>query len=191
MESTKLKNYIKYGYRSSNNVLKRKITIFKFYLLEVLFILTYPLAILGPMIRLAYYKTYIDTRNSKKFRLFNSFNEFNNNKRLVTLILSSLLQKLILLGILLVLALICLMIYLISLGLYLIVKDSMVYIITVIPFVILSIGYLYYIFFLVIPVEQILLVEPSTNVSKVLRMSFQSASRDSKHKYLVFIALSL
>lgn len=185
MKKKRFTNYFKQGMISSRGISNN---IFKFYLLMILFYITYPFVIIGSIVRLAYFRNNNNLINGRGFKLIDSFRDSNDPKFLKKVMLTSLIQRLFLCGLFLVFTLIGSLFYAISFGLYnTLISDFSVYYLAYIPISILVIIYLWYVIFVVIPIEQIYINNNDLNIINCIKYSLLSGFSNKFNLVLSFI----
>ena len=183
MKLKSLKEYIGDGLSKTKPIFKNKTNILKFYFLEFLYIVTLPLVITGPLVRLAYYNMVKNVSNGyKSYNVFDNFKSLADTKVVTKAILSSLIKDSINLSILLVLVLLSAPFFGLGWVLYINSGETAYFIIGVIPLSIMIIGYVYYLLFMHMPLTQVIVENPNISICETLRLSYTSYSKSDKHQ---------
>jgi len=169
MELKSFREYYKKGLTASSG--KYNKYIINFYLIEILLYITMPFVLIGTTVRLAYYRLYSNLNNNKIFKLSESFEDSNDLTFLKKVMISSLIQRLLIVSLILLLSLIGLLFYLIGYGVYLMTLDNVSLIIGYVPLILLSLLFLYYLLFVNIPVEYIYIKDKNVNISNAIKRS--------------------
>lgn len=169
MELKSFREYYKKGLTASSG--KYNKYIINFYLIEILLYITMPFVLIGTSVRLAYYRLYSNLNKNKIFKLSESFEDSNDLTFLKKVMISSLIQRLLIVSLILLLSLIGLLFYLIGYGVYLMTLDNVSLIIGYVPLILLSLLFLYYLLFVNIPVEYIYIKDKNVNISNAIKRS--------------------
>ena len=169
MELKSFREYYKKGLTASSG--KYNKYIINFYLIEILLYITMPFVLIGTSVRLAYYRLYSNLNKNKIFKLSESFEDSNDITFLKKVMISSLIQRLLIVSLILLLSLIGLLFYLIGYGVYLMTLDNVSLIIGYVPLILLSLLFLYYLLFVNIPVEYIYIKDKNVNISNAIKRS--------------------
>jgi len=183
MRLNSLNSYTKASLKLSSGVFKNKINILKYYFFVFLYIITYPLMITGPIVRLCYYQMVSNVSNGyNDYKIFDTFKSLSDTKNLVKALVSSFVKSAILVAILLVLALLTLPFLGISFVIYINTVDTSYFVIWAIPAIVLAVGYLIYSTFFIVPVEQIIVEYPELAINECLSLSFKANAKKNKLK---------
>lgn len=183
MKLKSLKEYIGDGLSKTKPIFKNKTNILKFYFLEFLYIITLPLVITGPLVRLAYYNMVKNVSNGyKSYNVFDNFKSLADTKVVTKAILSSLIKDSINFSILLVLVLLSAPFFGLGWVLYINSGETTYFIIGVIPLSIMVLGYVYYLLFMHMPLTQVIVENPNISICETLRLSYTSYSKSDKHQ---------
>lgn len=183
MRLNSLNSYTKASLKLSSGVFKNKINILKYYFFVFLYIITYPLIITGPIVRLCYYQMVSNVSNGyNDYKIFDTFKSLSDTKNLVKAVLSSFVKSAILVAILLVLALLTLPFFGVGFVIYINTINTSYFLIGAIPAIVLAVGYVVYSIFFIIPVEQIIIEYPELAINECLSISFKANANKNKLK---------
>lgn len=188
MTLDKLKNYYKISFSKSNQILKRKSNLLRYYLHVLLYIITLPLLLSGSCVGLAFNTMAINvSKGYKSYNVFDSFKEINKSNTLYKTIVSRVISALIKIAILLVILLMTLPFIGIGWILMLSTNDVLYIQVSLIPTILVTIVYVLYLIFGCIPLTYIYAHDNTLSITNALKISFKASLNTSKHQLVLSI----